>query len=474
MDKNIVEYLKSKSIVVIQEDIDTKLNVWEQWYKGHVDDFHSYSIYTGKRHLKRERKSLMMALMACQRWADLLLNEKVEINSENPEIEQKIKDLLTQTNFYVRGNNLIERSFALGEGFTVEYWDGKKTNIKYITQEFMYPITYDSGRLTEVAFSSRKVIDGQEYVYLETHLLDDNDEYVVDNTLLFTGKDYESGFGYNLIEVPNDFYEEHDIIQKWETHSKRPLFQVWRPNVANRDNFNSPFGTSVFSGAIDKLKTIDLIFDSLYKEFELGRKKLFVSEGVTTVNYDKDGKEIPVFDPADDVFYRLPDVGADGFMEEINPTLRVEEHEAALQTMLNLYSQDVGFGSNGFRWDGGNVTTATQIISENSEMFRTLKKHETLMRESIIEMVRGLLFIEHEFVDESVNTDVDITVNFDDSIIEDTSEIKRQALLDYNAGLIDAVQYYMDVYKMTEEQALQYRDKLRERNPQVIEEPEGT
>lgn len=467
METQVIEYLRSKHIKVIEDDIDQKLETWRDWYKGKVETFHNYKVYQGKKKINLERKSLGMAARAAQRWADLLLNEKVEINIDDEYTEERLQDLLHSVNFYVRGNNLIETAFALGGGFFIQYWDGEKTAQKYVQQEFMYPITCDSGRLTEAAFSTRKHIGGKEYVYLETHLLDDKKEYVIDNALLKSD-------GGALVEVSPEFYEEHGIIPKFETHSKLPLFQMVRPNVANRDSFNSPYGTSIFSGAIDILKVIDTIYDSYYKEFLLGKKRIFVKDGVTNINFDKvTGETIDVFDPNDEVFYRLPGEEGDPPLTESNPGLRTAEHDAALQTQLNLYSQAVGMGSNAFKWDGGSVATATQIISENSEMFRTLKKHETLLSDTIVAMARGLLFIEATFGgDTRLKVDGDITVNFDDSIIEDTGEIKRQAMLEYNAGLIDAIEYYMTVYKMTEDQAVEFRDRMMGRALPVEEEPE--
>lgn len=467
METQVIEYLRSKHIKVIEDDIDQKIETWRDWYKGKVETFHNYKVYQGKKKINLERKSLGMAARAAQRWADLLLNEKVEINIDDEYTEERLQDLLHSVNFYVRGNNLIETAFALGGGFFIQYWDGEKTAQKYVQQEFMYPITCDSGRLTEAAFSTRKHIDGKEYVYLETHLLDDKKEYVIDNALLKSD-------GGALAEVSPEFYEEHSIIPKFETHSKLPLFQMVRPNVANRDSFNSPYGTSIFSGAIDILKVIDTIYDSYYKEFLLGKKRIFVKDGVSNINFDKTtGETIDVFDPNDEVFYRLPGEEGDPPLTESNPGLRTAEHDAALQTQLNLYSQAVGMGSNAFKWDGGSVATATQIISENSEMFRTLKKHEALLSDTIVAMARGLLFIEATFGgDTRLKVDGDITVNFDDSIIEDTGEIKRQAMLEYNAGLIDAIEYYMTVYKMTEDQAVEFRDRMMGRALPVEEEPE--
>ena len=466
MDEQVIAYLKSKSLSVItNEDIATKMEVWKQWYKGFVDKFHKYKVYSGKKQLEVERKTLNLPAKVCQRWADLLLNEKVEINASDEYTQIKLNHLLKQVNFKVRCNNLLETAFAVGGGFLIQYWDGEKTNQKYITQEFMYPITYDSGRLTEAAFASQKTIDGKAYVYLETHLKDPKTgAYVVDNALLKTSDIKGKDMG-GLVEVEPSFYEEHGIIPKWETHSVNPLFQRIAPNVANRDDFNSPWGTSVFSGAVDIFASCDVIYDSLYKEFLLGKKRIFVTDGVANINYVKNGdnvEQVEVFDPNDEVFYRIPEMD-DGTppIQPVDMVLRVAEHSTALQTQLNLLSQSVGFGSDGFKWDVGGVTTATQVISQNSEMFRTIKKHEAMLEAAIIDMARGLLYIEAEFAqDKAINLDAEITVSFDDSIIEDTAEVKRQAMLEMNVGLISMAEYYRQVYKLGDQQAQEYAQKM--------------
>lgn len=466
MDQQVIAYLKSKNLSVISnEDIATKMEVWKQWYQGCVDKFHKYKVYSGKKKLELERKTLNLPCKTSQRWSDLLLNEKVEINASDDYTQTKLNHLLKQVNFKVRGNNLLETAFAIGGGFFIQYWDGEKTNQKYITQEYMYPLTYDSGRLTEAAFSSTKTIDGKTYIYLETHTKDKvTGAYVVDNVLLKTN-DVRSGDGSGLVEVNESFYEEHGVIPKWETGSMTPLFQRVTPNIANRDDFNSPWGTSVYSGAIDIFASCDAIYDSFYKEFLLGKKRIFVTDGVANVNYVKNGdnvETVEVFDPNDEVFYRVPDMD-EGTppIQPVDMALRVSDHADALQTQLNLLSQSVGFGSNGFKWEDGGVTTATQVISQNSEMFRTIKKHEALLEDALIDMARGLLYVEAVFAgDKAIKLDAEITVDFDDSIIEDTAEIKRQAMLELNVGLISKAEYYRQVYKLGELQALEFEQKM--------------
>ena len=470
MDNQIISFLQSKKLNVIKEDIDTKLAVWEQWYKGHVDRFHTYKVYSGKKKITRRRRTLNMAARVCQDWADLLINEKVDITVSDEKTQETLDRLLRQVNFYVRGNNLVETAFAYGGGFFIQYFDGEKVNQKYITQKMMYPISFDSGKLTEAAFVSEKTIKGKKYVYIETHLKNKNGYYVIENFLLERDNN-------KLKEVSEEFYKQIELETKIDTQSSVPSFQMIRPNVANKDNFDSPYGTSVFSGSTDQFAGLDIVYDGYIKEIELGKRRIFAGDTVSNVHFDENGNEIRVFDSTDEVFYLLKGSGDDERPQdqiyEVCGPLRVDAYDKALQSQLNLISQSCGFGANGYKWDSGNVATATQVISENSKMFRTLKKHEEVLKDAIIEMAHSLLNFEQRFgTDKNIDPDAEITVNFDDSIIEDTAEIRRQAMMEYNAGLIDAVEYYERVYKMSQDQAQQFYNDMLSRKPAPEEEPE--
>ena len=52
---------------------------WHEWYRGKVDSFHNYTVYNGFENVDCEKLTLGMAKRSAEDWADLLLNEKVEI-----------------------------------------------------------------------------------------------------------------------------------------------------------------------------------------------------------------------------------------------------------------------------------------------------------------------------------------------------------------------------------------------------------
>ena len=46
-------------------------------------------------------------------------------------------------------------------------------------------------------------------------------------------------------------------------------------------------------------------------------------------------------------------------------------------------------------------------------------------------------------------------------------------MLEFNSGLIDAIEYYMQIYKLDKEQATNFYNEMLSRKPKVEEDPEG-
>ena len=174
-------------------------------------------------------------------------------------------------------------------------------------------------------------------------------------------------------------------------------------------------------------------YDSYVNEFVLGKKRIIVKPEATK---DIDGE--PVFDPNDTVYYVLPEDSQNGsVIDQVDMTLRTAEHNAGLQDMLNALSSKCGFGENHYKFDNGNISTATQVISENSSMFRTIKKHEIILEDVLIELCRIILRLGNTYMGAGLNEDVEISIDFDDSIIEDKATDFSRDMQLLNAGIMN-------------------------------------
>ena len=65
---------------------------------------------------------------------------------------------------------------------------------------------------------------------------------------------------------------------------------------------------------------------------------------------------------------------------------------------------------------------------------------------------------------------VGATTNFDwdDSILVDSEKKQSQSLIERNAGLIDDIEYFVQTRDYSEEEAIEYVNKMRERSKEQI------
>lgn len=455
--ENVIGYLKSLGYEVINSEYYKYIYNWIDWYKGELDEFHKYKIYNGFQFIDKKRASLKMAKRVSEEWASLLYNDKVSI-STNKTVQRKLEKILESNKFEYKFSELLERTFALGTGALVEFKDASgRPKIDYIIAPMVFPLRQESGEVIDCAFGS---IKGNVF-YVNIHR-EKNGIYTIEN---------------RKFKVTDSKFEEIDAGDTLvSTTSPVKLFQILRPNIANNVDLFTPLGLSVYGNAIEQNKTIDMTYDSLRNEFDAGKKRLFLRSDTltykTVVGVDRDGKstqeEVPIFDSEQTEFFALPGDQADDLITEISPELRVTEHIDALQTELNLFSDSCGLGPDRFIFKDGKVyTNSDQVISTQSKLYKNIVNHEKILRYVVCDMVRALLYL-----DKGSEYKGDVTVDFDDSIIEDSKETRTQAILELNNRLIDDIQYYIDVYKMTEEQAVEFRDAIKERTPNEVLEDE--
>ena len=420
----ITQYLNGRGYTCVQDDYYSRIELWKKWYGGKVPSVHNYTQYNGRRKLRRTRKSLGLAKTVSEDWANLLLNEKFQIGVDKASAKKKIDAVLVANEFAKRANQLVELAFALGTGAFVEYLDGDDVKIDYIRAGMIYPISWDNGRVQECAFASERTTGKQKKVYLNIHRLEAG-KYVIENHMFD-----RNGSVLTETDLPDE------VLPEVRTGSAIPRFQIFSPNIANNIDPDSPLGISVYANALDQLESADLVYDSYCNEFRLGRKRITVPISMARMAMEEDGTSTPVFDDNDTEFYAVPqDDKSENKIQEHNMEIRSEAHDTGIQTMLNLVSWKTGSGGKRyvFRRDG-QVRTATEVISENSDLYRNLKKHELSIEAALLGMIDSIADLLH------LGT-VKASVSFDDSIISDTDSDKMTFLQEIRDGVRQKWEY---------------------------------
>lgn len=457
-DINIITFLKKKGYDTVPGDQYRAIGVWKSWYQGSVRGFHRYKICNGANTVKCDRHTAGMAKMLSEDLADDLMNEKVEITIADEVEKAFVESVMEQNNWSVQSNSYQERKCYTGTVAYVPFLDdvaidevgGIASNdgtvrINYFDAENIYPLSWVNGIITECAFVSIHTDKGKKYAHLQLHVLE-GDEYVIQNYVA----ECTAGAGTELMpEVWRQLKPFQNMAEKVYTGSNKRQFVIDRLNNVNNVDPDCPMGVSLFANAIDQLKGIDIAFDSYVNEFVLGKKRIFVAPEMLARNENGD----PVFDPNDVTFYQLPEgETGDKPLIEVNMEIRADAHSRAINDFLNILSVKCGFGTQHYRFESGSIQTATQVISENSDMYKTIKKHEIILDSALKELVHIILRLGN-VLRKGLNEDAEVLVDFDDSIIEDKGTERKEDRLDVAMGAMRIEEYRAKWYNETLKEA---------------------
>ncbi len=462
---DIFSYFRNKGIDTLNPTFYRQVEVWRSWYNSNVRKFHRYKVYRGNgASVNCTRYSLGMAKKVCEDMADLLLNEKVAITIADPATDAFVRGVLESNTWEELGNEYQEWKAALGTVAYVVYVKdaavdeagnmvGGSIGINYVEASHIYPTSWQNKVVTECIFTFHKTHKRKKYIHFQYHRLEDipgGKQYVVENTVV----ENTTGAGREL--APEEWEEIpafSGLAERIETGSDQPLFIIDRLNIVNNadEDTTNPMGVALFANGIDVIRKLDLEYDSYANEFSLGRKRIFVApEFLTTLGGNA------VFDPQDTVFYELPEnyfKDTKEAMHEVNMELRIEEHSKAINDDLNYISLRCGFGTERYKFEGGQVKTATEVISENSDLYRTLQKHELVLERVLIQLIRTIIRAGISIGTPGLQENTEIVIQFDDSIIEDKNAQRQQDRQDVSMGAMSLAEYRSRWYGETLEQA---------------------
>lgn len=451
---NLKNFFKEKGYDITEkEQWDSNIAIWKSWYKGKVSKFHNYYVYNGQKKVKREKKSLQAAKKVCEDWADLLLNEKVQISLKDQTATDTLLKILKDNNFEEIGNQGVELAFALSIGMFVVSIDNMlesdniidvsdaKTKIEFVQADKIYPLSWENGNITECAFVIKKTEKGKNYIYISLHLLNEQGNYIIENHKFESTKNNDIG-----IEIEDD-----SIMREFDTKNNIPWFAALKPNSCNNIDTDTIYGISIFANSIDVLKALDNAYNECDNEVVLGRRRTFISEEM--MDYSSGDAQL-TFDAEDISVYRMPKgFSKDSMFHSSSEQLRTSDYEKAVQFNLNMLSNNVGFGQERYKFDNGNISTATGVISENSDMYRRVKKHEIVLDNTLKKLFKAVIYATNTFTSEKISSDgEDIQILYDDSIIEDKGAEQVKAQTEMGLGVRSKNDYMKNIRGLGDDQ----------------------
>lgn len=456
--KEIREIIESQVSEEHYKDVDK----WKEIYAGYFEEWHKEKYVTVNGTKTRRRHSLNMAKISTNELAKLIFSENVEINISNVTHHENIHEVLKQNRFYKIFQDKLEVMFALGglvlKANPKELPGGLyKLLISYVSPDCFIPISWESGVVNEAAFLTITKKGDKTYCLFEIHEWDHSEsEDGIKKLYTITNKLFEKDRnGSTAKEVPlSTLYPELQEYVPIENLTQ-PLFQYIKPNIANNFDLQSPLGISLYANSLDTLYAIDVAFDSFIREFKLGRRRIIVpSQAVRTVIDPETGDMHRYFD-ADDEVYQAMNFADPEKQKIVDNTvgLRVDEHINAINGLLNLYAMQIGFSTGTFTFNGVQVKTATEVISENSKTYQTIKANENVLEEGLERFIHTLTEVAALYDIYPQPEEFEVEFNWDDSVIGDKYTDSDFYIKLLTNGLVSKSFALQKILGMTEEQA---------------------
>ena len=459
---------------------------WQAIYKGYYKAWHDVEVHTinNPQGVTRTLATMNAGKMACAQMARYVWNERCKITastkgrsaeSKEPDpLNEFLQTVLSENRFYTAFGDLVEKSFALG-GCALREWvevpkddNGNDTGegrirIGYTMASQFVPVAWNAGKITSGIFVSREARKGWYYTTVEWHTLDGTTYRVTNDVYRMPIKDNEPqnilGYWYPLDRIypllsPDTTIEDVD----------RAFFQYVRPFGANYADDNSPLGMSIYAPAMNTLHGLDIMFDSLQREFVLGKKRIIAAaRAMKPVSLPGASKPMRMFDANDEVWEALAtDNPEDLKVIDNSVDLRVAEHISGINGDLSILCAQIGFDPGTLSFDAQKgLKTATEVISENSKTFSTVQAHENIIRDELKEMVAAIfelavhydLSYDGKKVADLIKGGYEVSVMFDDSIIQDKNAEINQGIALVGASLMSKRKFMTDVLGYTQKDA---------------------
>jgi A118 family predicted phage portal protein len=436
----------------IDTTMDSNINDWWAWFTAESKFYDGFE-RVDKRLVHVHRRSLHPARRVCREMVSLILDDDgTTVTVEQPdsaeddgtpedmaddptahadddpteEANEFLHAWMDATKFMTTAQRATERGYALGTAALALWFDvtdeGTVIKARRYDARMIVPLSWDDDGVRECAFCTQATVKGKKVDQLQMHVFD-----LATGTYHVITKMFREGAEWN----PDGYLPDFD------TKTPLPTFCIIRPNLDNVYADMSPYGQSLFADAIDAIKTVDECFDSFSRELRDTKIKTFMSDELFETETDAAGKRKSVPMSPDASVIRKVVGNGQGITDMIQtfaPPIRVDAIKVALDMAVAELGDQTGFGCQYFRVDAqGGIKTAFEVSSDNAALGRNIVKHENVLRPALEGILKAVLETQRIHNGLPIPEGCNVSVDFDDSIIQDTQSEKNMALAEMAA-----------------------------------------
>lgn len=446
--------------------------------------------YFNSQNERRSRRyfSINVTQMVAKRIASICLNSGFNVSLDDNssdsinELAEWIDNWLDESGVNRVLESKLEQGIPNGGFAARPYVDNGKVKVAWVRADQFFSLDSNTEEISQAAIASQsiKTVGNKRYYYtlLEFHQWIDNDTYQITNELYRS--DSPKVVGEQVPLGTDDMYTGIEPTARF-SNFKRPMFVYFKCPGQNNLAPESPLGVGFVNNCRNILDAINITHDAFIWETRMGRRKVLVPpETVRTRDNYGNADELHVsasFDPDQDVYMGIEGLG-DGTgnpIVQVNPDIRVEEYEKTMQFFLHELENVVGLSSGTFTTDTkGGITTATQVVSENSMTYQTRSSYLNRITKFLVELIQSAvqlaqtpeLFDGHKPLFEGIDvSDLNINVHYDDGVFVDKDQQAKQDMLAVQANVMPAKRFLMRNYGLSETDAETWLQEVQSEAP---------
>lgn len=401
---------------------------------------------------KEEIKSAGLASAMSAEVARLVTLE-MSVESDDERINKALKNLVSGIRVPV------EYGCALG-GVLLKPYLSRSGAIatQFIRADKFFPLSFTSlGNIAECAMIEQVFSGNTAYTRVEYYSLFD---HVIKNrafSVAMAGLDGGLLLDFGVEIALSTVAQWADIAPESTFTGDALPFGYFRFPLANTRFPDSPLGVSMFSRARGLICEADRRYTSYCWEIEAKEAAVHVSSSLLERDTNSDKYKMPGGRAR---LYRTINYNSGAadkpFMEEYSPEIRNESLYAAYQDQVRMIEFNCGLAFGTISDPKTTDKTATEVRSSKQRLYATVSDAQKALESAIEQYIQAVAFL--------LSTKATpARYVWDDSIVVDSKELQQSKLLEFGAGIIDRVQYFIDVYGMTDDAAIKHVAKMDER-----------